>query len=90
MCSADLLYLSGQDSGGGFGPCLYLRGAGFTSTEQLTRAINDFVSAYNDNAAPFVWRKREVKVIGVGHFLDETELPQAPQVAGDTGFGQAR
>lgn len=38
-----------------------LRGASFTSTEQLTRAINDFIAVYNDKAAPFVWRKREVK-----------------------------
>lgn len=38
-----------------------LRGASFSSTEQLAQAINDFVAAYNDNAAPFVWRKREVK-----------------------------
>ena len=38
-----------------------LRGASFSSTEQLAQAINDFVAAYNDKAAPFVWRKREVK-----------------------------
>jgi transposase len=38
-----------------------LRGASFNSTEQLTRAIKDFVAAYNNNANPFVWRKREVK-----------------------------
>jgi hypothetical protein len=38
-----------------------LRGASFSSTEQLAQAINEFVAAYNDNAAPFVWRKREVK-----------------------------
>lgn len=38
-----------------------LRGASFSSTEQLAQAINDFVAAYNDHAAPFVWRKREVK-----------------------------
>ncbi len=38
-----------------------LRGASFTSTEQLTTAIADFVAAYNDKAAPFVWRKREVR-----------------------------
>lgn len=38
-----------------------LRGASFTSTEQVTQAINDFVSGYNDQARPFVWRKREVK-----------------------------
>jgi len=38
-----------------------LRGASFSSTEQLAQAINEFVATYNDNAAPFVWRKREVK-----------------------------
>jgi transposase len=38
-----------------------LRGASFNSAEQLTQAINDFVAAYNKNANPFVWRKREVK-----------------------------
>ncbi|MGZ8160271.1 MAG: IS630 family transposase, partial [Methylobacter sp.] len=29
--------------------------------EQLTQAIKDFVAVYNNNANPFVWRKREVK-----------------------------
>lgn len=38
-----------------------LRGASFSSIEQLTQAIKDFVAAYNNNANPFVWRKREVK-----------------------------
>jgi len=38
-----------------------LRGASFNSAEQLTQAIKDFVAAYNNNANPFVWRKREVK-----------------------------
>jgi transposase len=38
-----------------------LRGASFSSTAQLTQAIQDFVTAYNSNANPFVWRKREVK-----------------------------
>lgn len=38
-----------------------LRNASFISTEQLTRAIGDFIATYNLNAAPFVWRKREVK-----------------------------
>ena len=37
------------------------RGASFDSIDQLTQAINDFIAAYNDKAAPFVWRKREVK-----------------------------
>lgn len=38
-----------------------LRGASFASTEELTQAINDFISTYNDKATPFAWRKREVK-----------------------------
>ena len=38
-----------------------LRGASFSSTEQLTQAIEAFVTQYNKTAAPFVWRKREVK-----------------------------
>jgi transposase len=38
-----------------------LRGASFTSTEDLTKAIKAFIAAYNPRAAPFVWRKREVK-----------------------------
>jgi transposase len=29
--------------------------------EQLTTAIHDFTAAYHVNAAPFVWRKREVR-----------------------------
>jgi hypothetical protein len=31
------------------------------SIAQLVQAIRDFTEAYNRNAAPFVWRKREVK-----------------------------
>ena len=38
-----------------------LNNASFGSIEQLTKAIHDFTAAYNANAAPFVWRKREVK-----------------------------
>lgn len=38
-----------------------LRGASFNSVEELTSAIRAFVTAYNKNAAPFVWRKREVR-----------------------------
>lgn len=33
----------------------------FHFTEQLTRAIHDFTAAYNENASPFAWRKREVR-----------------------------
>lgn len=38
-----------------------LNNASFDSIEQLTQAIHDFTTAYNENAAPFVWRKREVR-----------------------------
>jgi transposase len=38
-----------------------LRGASFSSIDQLTQAIKDFIAAYNHRATPFVWRKREVK-----------------------------
>lgn len=38
-----------------------LRNASFSSVDQLVEAIQKFTAAYNQNAAPFVWRKREVK-----------------------------
>lgn len=38
-----------------------LKNASFKSIAQLRQAIHDFTAAYNENAAPFVWRKREVK-----------------------------
>lgn len=38
-----------------------LRNASFGSIDQLIEAIRSFSAAYNKNAAPFVWRKREVK-----------------------------
>ena len=38
-----------------------LNNASFNSIEQLSKAIHDFTDAYNENAAPFVWRKREVR-----------------------------
>ena len=38
-----------------------LRGASFRDTEQLRKAIEDFMAAYGPEARPFVWRKREVK-----------------------------
>ena len=37
-----------------------LRGASFTSPRQLRQAIDDFVSAYNQTAAPFEWKKAVV------------------------------
>ena len=38
-----------------------LRGASFNSGQELTEAIGAFLTAYNEHANPFVWRKREVK-----------------------------
>lgn len=38
-----------------------LNNASFQSTGQLIEAIHAFTAAYNQNAAPFVWRKREVR-----------------------------
>lgn len=38
-----------------------LSGASFSSIAQLTQAIEAFIAAHNQNAAPFVWRKRAVK-----------------------------
>lgn len=38
-----------------------LRGASFTCKEDLTKSVQAFIESYNKNAAPFVWRKREVK-----------------------------
>lgn len=38
-----------------------LKGASFDSTEKLSAAIMNFINAYNENAQPFVWKKRDVK-----------------------------
>ena len=38
-----------------------LRNGSFNNTEDLKRAIEDFIQVYHENAKPFVWRKREVK-----------------------------
>lgn len=38
-----------------------LRGASFNSTDDLKQAIIDFCEVYQENAKPFVWKKREVK-----------------------------
>ena len=46
-----------------------LSGASFRSAEQLTQAIQDFTAAYNERAAPFVWRKREVKGAQLRHTI---------------------
>lgn len=38
-----------------------LRGKSFTSTEEMQRHIRKFIESYNENAKPFVWRKRDIK-----------------------------
>ncbi len=38
-----------------------LRGASFHSVDQLRHAIEAYIAAYNPQAKPFRWRKREVK-----------------------------
>lgn len=38
-----------------------LKNASFKNTEQLRSAIEAFIEAYQPNAKPFTWRKREVK-----------------------------
>ena len=46
-----------------------LSGASFRTVEQLKQAIQDFTAAYNQRAAPFVWRKREVKGAQLRHTI---------------------
>jgi hypothetical protein len=38
-----------------------LRGANFRNFVELRAAIQAFIAAYNPNAKPFKWRKRDVK-----------------------------
>lgn len=38
-----------------------LRGASFKSVAELSKAIDAFIAAYNTEAKPFKWRKREVR-----------------------------
>jgi transposase len=45
-----------------------LSGASFANTEQLTRAIETFIIAHNQRAAPFVWRKREVQRLAIAQY----------------------
>ena len=37
-----------------------LRGGSFTSPRQVREAIDHFIQAYNENAAPFEWKKKEI------------------------------
>ena len=38
-----------------------LRGASFTSPQQVREAIDRFIAAYNKTAMPFEWTKREIR-----------------------------
>ena len=38
-----------------------LRGASFTSPQQVREAIDRFIATYNQNAVPFEWTKRDVR-----------------------------
>jgi hypothetical protein len=40
---------------------MVLRGASFSSKDQLRAAIEAFVAKTNEHPKPFHWRKREVK-----------------------------
>ena len=44
-----------------------LRGASFTSVQQLREAIDALVAAYNPQAVPFEWAKREVRSVAPRH-----------------------
>ena len=45
-----------------------LRGASFTSPRELRDAIDRFIEAHNQTAAPFEWRKREVRPVGLKNY----------------------
>jgi transposase len=48
-----------------------LRGASFTSPQQVRQAIARFIEAYNQSAVPFEWTKREVaNVHPARHYAD--------------------
>jgi hypothetical protein len=38
-----------------------LQGASFVDVQQLREAIDHFICAYNQQAAPFEWRQTEIK-----------------------------
>jgi len=45
-----------------------LRGASFTSPEQVRQAIDEFVAAHNRKAAPFEWKKATVHASAPKHY----------------------
>ena len=48
-----------------------LRGVSFTSPRQVREAIDRFLAAYNAQAAPFEWRKREVRSVGLKQYYGQ-------------------
>ncbi|MCH8835244.1 MAG: IS630 family transposase [Proteobacteria bacterium] len=44
-----------------------LKGASFTSPKQVREAIDRFIVAYNQDAAPFEWRKAKVHAVPLKH-----------------------
>jgi transposase len=38
-----------------------LKGASHNSAEELKEAINEYIKYYNEDAMPFIWRKREIR-----------------------------
>ncbi len=44
-----------------------LKGASFTSPKQVREAIDRFIVAYNQDAAPFEWRKAKVHAVALRH-----------------------
>ena len=48
-----------------------LRGASFTSSRQVREAIDRFLTAYNAQAAPFEWRKRELRNVGLKQYYGQ-------------------
>ena len=48
-----------------------LRGASFTSPRQLRHAIDAFIEAYNQTAAPFEWTKRYVRPTEPTHYYSK-------------------
>jgi transposase len=47
-----------------------LRGASFTSPQELRQRIEDFIERYNPDSKPFKWRKREVKGAQIKDTID--------------------
>jgi transposase len=51
-----------------------LRGASFSSTENLAQALKDYITAYNKTAHPFVWTKPEVRGTQIRNTLSNLRL----------------